>query len=132
MIYILITLFILIAGLIMTIPESSGLIKQSFKDFKEPRIVYTYIFYVGAENIVKIGFSNNVERRKKQLENRYNIYIDIIKIYPINIEKDLHLLLKSEYLDENNIITNDWLGSDFKYGTEWFTFSEQIKKLVKS
>jgi hypothetical protein len=115
---------------ILIIIVALGTVIVAFNSHDTVKIVNTYVFYVENENIVKVGFSDNVERRKKELERKYNIDIVILKIYPINIEKLLHNLLKTDYL-ENGIITNDWLGLEFKYGTEWFKFSDKIKKMIK-
>jgi len=80
----------------------------------------TYFFLYEPANIVKIGFSKDVERRKKQIETQYNIKLTTLKILDYNAEKQMRILFRDE-----------WLGNDFKYGIEWHNFSERIKIFIQ-
>ncbi len=98
--------------------------KQKFKRTS------TYFFFCRNENIIKIGFSNNVNKRKKQIEGTYKIELETLGVIPCNLEKSLHFVFKGAYFADN-IIKTDWCGENFKYGTEWFTYSNKIKLFIE-
>ena len=79
----------------------------------------TYFLLDISDNTVKIGKSKNVKRRMKQIENQLHIQLQLIFLIPFDLEKNLHYIFK-----------NEWLGKDYKKGTEWFQFSNNIKIFI--
>ncbi len=82
---------------------------------------YVYILYSKSKNIIKVGFSQNVEKRFYRIKS--STKLDDLKILykikdknALNIERDIHL----KFL-ESNIVCD--------FGTEWYPFEiyEDIK-----
>ena len=85
--------------------------KQNKRKQKKP--VQTYVIYDGFK--YKIGKSNDPERRINELTKNSSVFeLEVITIFPYNIEKELHNYFES-YRDNG----------------EWFSLNETNIKFIK-
>ncbi len=72
-----------------------------------------YVLFISELNVCKIGISENVEKRIKQLQTGCPFRIDVVRKYqsPISakIEKILHRQYRSRKIDENEYhLMGEW------------------------
>ena len=90
-----------------------------------------YILYISELNVCKIGISENVEKRIKQLQTGCPFRIDVVKKYesPISarIEKILHRQYRSRKVDENEYnLMGEWFSIPV---SEMLSFEEKCREI---
>ena len=135
--YILIALLVIFAFFITTSHYVKKFVKKHFKfvmkiiiiDFifqnlrnfrKKKRMIFnkekwTYVIWQPRYERIKIGRTNNIQRRFRELKIKYGIF-RTIKIYKYDCENYLH-----RKFAKYNIKNNKYLG------VEWFRYSKKIR-----
>jgi len=89
-------------------------------DIRDSKIIYTYFFYDKTRNVVKIGKSNNPQKRMEGLS--CGVKLQILHTIPKDIEKELHN--KFKHIN----VHGEW----FKYNQEIKSYIKQAEKLLLS
>ena len=78
-----------------------------------------YLMYSPEYGLYKIGRSNNPQRRRREIERKSGVTVDIVKIYPYmgGYEPGLH----QQFKYKNTIISNP----DGSKGVEWFNMEQK-------
>lgn len=90
-----------------------------------------YILFISELNVCKIGISENVERRIKQLQTGCPYKIDVVKTFnsPISskIEKVIHRSYTSNKVDENEYnLMGEWFNIPV---TEVLSFENKCREI---
>lgn len=93
-----------------------------------------YILFISELNVSKIGISENVEKRVKQLQTGCPYKIDLVRKYDsklsARIEKIMHRKYRSRKVDENEYsLTGEWF---FLSPSEVLEFEENCREIEKT
>lgn len=98
------------------------------------KVKLLYILFISELNVCKIGISENVEKRIKQLQTGCPFRIDVVKKYdsPIasRIEKIMHRKYGSRKVDENQYnLIGEWFNLSIG---EVLDFEENCREIEKT